>query len=188
MKRVEAHVVVCGLLFLAAQASAALMGTVTPVGGGRYNYQYTVNNLAGTYPISSWSLEFGFAIAAMDWNPAAVSSGGDVIVPLGLPGTALDDWDADLGIPIVGKSAQDFVALGPAGQADVAVGAQLSGFSFTSSYAPGTSTYYQYGPSGQTSFGTVVAPIQAPEPSTAVLLVFCGMGTLMCVRRRAAAS
>src|SRR5688572_22010579 len=95
-----------GLLVLAmvGPTRGAVSGTSSLNPDGSYTYSYIVDNTAGTFDISLWSLEFDFLTP--DWNQLDVPSGGDVAVPS-------SDWFASAGIPVTGLSAQDFLSLFP---------------------------------------------------------------------------
>lgn len=139
-----------GLLLLTAALPlrAVIVGSSVLNPDGSYTYSYTVDNTAGAFDISYWSLEFDFA--APDWNQADTLSGGDVMVPN-------DGWFALAGIPLSGQSAQDFFSFWPSG--DVWTGTTLSGFSFTSWFAPAQVTFIEFDPSGSASAqGSTVGP------------------------------
>ena len=153
-------VIALALVAGASPADATIVGSSAANGDGTFTYSYTVDNAAGDFDVSAWSLEFAFATP--DWNPLDVTSGGDVAVPN-------LDWVADVGIPTSGASAQDFLSLDPSG--DVAVGAALGGFSFTSSIAPGTVLYREFSALGDSVAGTTVGPRLVPEPSALVCVL-----------------
>src|SRR5262245_46288065 len=157
-----------GLVGAAAPAEAGVVGSSAANGDGTWTYSYTVDNTAGGFDVAVWSLEFDFA--APDWNQLEMASGGDVAVPTG--------WAADVGVPVVGQSAQDFVSLDPSG--DVAVGATLAGFAFTSSFEPGTVRYLEFSGTADEADGTTVGPSAAPEP-----LGLAALASLALVARRA---
>jgi hypothetical protein len=130
-----------------------IISSYTINGNGTVTYSYKVDNVGGTFDISSWSLEFDFA--QPDWHPADTFSGGQVTVPD-------RNWFADLGVPIQGQSAQDFLSLAPVG--DVLVGQALGEFSFTSAFLPGAIAYYEFSANGDFSSGTTLGPIsRVPE-------------------------
>ena len=142
-----------GLLLLTAALPlrAVIVGTSALNPDGSYTYSYAVDNTAGAFDISFWSLEFGFA--APDWNQADTFAAGGVTVPNA-------EWLAMAGIPFNGLSAQDFLSLSPS--ADVVAGTSLSGFSFTSWFAPGMVTFAEFDPLGSAStLGSTVGPSSA---------------------------
>jgi hypothetical protein len=146
--------VAAAALFAALQfATASVIGTVVANPGGTWSYAYTVDNSGGAFDIASWSLDL--SIPAADWNPLEALSGGDVSVPD--PG-----WFADAGVPVAGGSAQDFLSLSPA--SDVARGSTLAGFSFTSSFAPGPATYFEFSATGGFVRGATVGPAAGSVP------------------------
>ena len=147
-----------------AQAALMFLTAATPVfgnvigsfnlnGDGTVTYSYEVDNVGGSFDVAAWALEFGFPTP--NWNQVDVFSGGDVTVPN-------VNWFADAGTPVVGQSAQDFLALSPAG--DVVVGQSLRGFSFTTTFLPGTITYDEFSATGDSITGTTIGPISTvPE-------------------------
>jgi len=134
------------LCLLASTSPGAITSTAINNGNGTYTYTYTIDNLAGSSPVGLFSLEFDFV---PDWNPLDTLAGGDVSVPN-------SDWIAESGVPLTGVAAQDFIA---SPQADVPVGSTQSGFSFTSTKAPGTSIWriFDLFGGGSTS-GTTTGP------------------------------
>jgi hypothetical protein len=139
-----------GLLLLTAALPlrAVIIGTSALNPDGSYTYSYAVDNTSGVFDISYWSLEFDFATP--DWDQADTFAGGGVTVPDA-------GWFAMAGIPFSGLSAQDFLSLSPS--ADVVTGASLSGFSFTSWFAPGQVTFAEFDPFGSASTqGSTVGP------------------------------
>jgi hypothetical protein len=125
----------------------AISGSFVINGDGTVTYSYVVDNTAGSFEISLWSLDFGFPTP--DWNQLDVPSGGDVEIP--------DlNWFATAGVPVTGISAQDFLAIDPAG--DVPTGQSLSGFSFTSHYLPGQIAFLEFSADGISAGGTTVGP------------------------------
>lgn len=66
------------------------------------------------------------------------------------------NWFADVGVPVTGSSAQDFLSLNPAG--DVLAGQSLSGFSFTSHYLPGQIDFLEFSATGASDGGTTIGP------------------------------
>jgi hypothetical protein len=137
-------------IFVLSQASttAAVTGSAAANGLGGYLYEFTVDNTAGSFDISAWTLEFPFA--APDWNQTDTFGGGDVTVPN-------QDWLAGPGTAVVGLSAQDFLSFDAA--SDVTTGSTLGTFAFTSAYPPGTVNYYAFSPAGASISGTVVGPV-----------------------------
>lgn len=130
-----------------------IIGSDTLNSDGSVTYSYVIDNSTGSFDIAAFSLEFGFSNA--DWNQFDVFSGGKVEV-------ANANWFAGAGTPVVGQSAQDFLAL--AASADVPAGQTLTGFSFTSRFLPGIITYDEFSANGASTTGTTVGPAQAvPE-------------------------
>jgi hypothetical protein len=163
------------LAFATLPASADVIATFVVNGDGTVTYTYEVDNTAGAFDVALWSLEFPFATP--DWDQLDTFSGGQV----GVPGPS---WYADAGIPVGGLSAQDFLALDPAG--DILVGSLLGGFSFTSSRLPGPIAYFEFSAVGDSVSGTTLGPAfdppsAIPEPSTWVagstLLALAALGT-----------
>jgi hypothetical protein len=153
-------------------SQAVVIGAFTANPDGTFTYAYTVNNSGGAFDIGAWSLDLGIALP--DWDQLDTLSGGSVSIPNA-------GWFAAPGIPISGQSAQDFISLDPA--SDVAVGSVLSGFSFTSRFAPGPATYREFSGSGDEASGQTVGPAVASVPEGGVgiapfvllaALLFCG--------------
>lgn len=134
----------------ATPVSAIVVGTYQHNLDGSVTYSYAVDNTAGAFDISAWSLDLPIAIP--DWDQLDTYSGGGVGVP------SLD-WIASPGNPVTGLSAQDFLSLSPL--SDVLIGDILGGFSFTSFYQPELVTYYEYSAAGESSSGTTFAPVSA---------------------------
>lgn len=155
------------LLTASPLAYGSIMGTDVVNGDGTVTYSYVINNTSGPFDVSAWSLDFGFA--KPDWNQLDVFTGGEVTVPNA-------NWFANAGIPLVGLSAQDFLALVQAG--DVTVGTSQIGFSFTSKFLPGNVTYYEFSPTGESITGTTIGPsVAVPEVSSLVSIAFAGLVT-----------
>jgi Ca2+-binding RTX toxin-like protein len=164
--------VVVGLKWIMRSAvgigASAALAAITPVFGnivgsesvnadGTITYSYSVDNGTGPFDVGAWSLEFGFPTP--DWNQLDTFSGGSVGVPNA-------NWFGDSGVPVAAQSAQDFVSL--TSSADVSVGQNLSGFSLTSKFQPGTITYYEFSADGSFVTGTTIGPVAAasvPEGS-----------------------
>ena len=181
----KVYAATAGLLLLTAALPlrAVILGASVQNPDGSYTYSYAVDNTAGAFDISYWSLEFDFATP--DWNQADTFGGGGVTVPSG-------DWFAMAGIPLSGGSAQDFLSLAPSG--DVVAGASLDGFSFTSWFAPGAVTFSAFDPFGSASVqGSTVGPSAAaatvPEGSGPyALMVAAFLAACAFLRRRGASS
>lgn len=84
----------CLLAASAPPASGDIVGSFVVNGNGTVTYFYEVDNTAGFFEVSLWSLDFAFANP--DWNQLDAFSGGDVAVPN-------VDWFAQAGIPIGGS-------------------------------------------------------------------------------------
>lgn len=139
------------LLVASLPASGEIVGSFVLNADGTATYFYRVDNRAGLFDISQWSLEFEFANP--DWTQLDTFSGGEVEVPD-------PNWFADSGVPILGQSAQDFLSIASSG--DVLIGAVLGGFSFTSAYLPGVITYYEFSALGESMSGTTLGPVAVP--------------------------
>jgi hypothetical protein len=139
-------------------ATATVTAVVTDNLNGTWTYAYTVFN-AGTFDIWSWFLDLEIL---PDWNQNDVFAGGDVDVPANSLW-----WIAEAGTPLSGIAAQDFRSLDAS--EDVQPGHSLGEFSFTSAFPPGIADYYEFGPLGDSSAGTVAAPIPEPMGFGAVL-------------------
>jgi len=143
------------LLMAALPLRAGIIGTSAPNPDGSYTYSYEVANPSDVFSISYWSLEFNFATP--DWDQADNFAGGGVTVPDA-------QWWAMAGIPVSGLSAQDFLSLSP--YADVWAGSRLSGFSFTSWFAPGMVTFTGFAPHGSAfTQGSTVGPSSVGAPA-----------------------
>jgi len=145
------------LAFVSQTGHTSIVGSAVPNGDGTVTYSYIVDNTAGSFDVSFWSLNFEFL--APDWNQSDVLSGGDVQVPNA-------NWFADIGVPVSGVSAQDFLSLNPAG--DVPVGQNLSGFSFRSHYLPGQIAFLEFSAAGAASGGTTIGPAFLSVPDGGV--------------------
>ena len=145
-----------GCILGAIPADAEVLGTYVVNGNGTVTYTYQVDNTAGSFDVSLWSLEFPFATP--DWNQLDTLTGGSVSIPNA-------HWVADAGVPVGGLSAQDFLSLDPAG--DVVAGFLVGEFSFTSSYLPGPIAFFEYSPLGDFVTGTTTGPAILP-PTAAI--------------------
>jgi hypothetical protein len=175
--------VILAVLTASSAALGNIIGSDVVHGDGTVTYSYIVDNSSGTLNVAAWSLEFGFSHP--DWNRLDVTFGGDVTVPI-LPPPG--GWSADVGTPVVGQSAQDFLSLGAS--SDVAIGQSLLGFSFTSKFLPGMVTYFEFSASGDSLTGTTIGPVSTvPEgngPVNAIALgviALFGAGTKLRCRR-----
>jgi hypothetical protein len=157
MNRIRLTALGLGLLLAcAAVVQGAITGTALDNGNGTFTYSYQVNN-SGTFDIFAWSLELNLASSQIDWSQTETASGGGVKVPNA-------DWIAQAGIPTLGgRSAQDFLAL----TSVITSGGSLSGFSFVSHFAPGTTTTVEFGVNGESTTGSTVGPTisAVPEPA-----------------------
>ncbi len=170
-------------------ARAVIVGTAQENLDGTFTYTYVVSNLTGNFPISAWSLEFDIVPTGLDWNGLDIAAGGSVMVPLGAATTFLDDWEAMFGTPTTGRSAQDFVAVGPNGEGDVMPGDSLAGFSFTSSAAPGFVNYLEFSSDGLSNRGLTIGPFAVggviiPEPAISVGLMVILLFSALLNRQR----
>jgi hypothetical protein len=137
----------CAALVGPVAAQGEVLGSFVIHGDGTVTYFYEVDNRTGLFDVSLWSLEFPFA--APDWDAHDTLTGGDVEVPN--PG-----WFADVGVPVSGQLAQDFLSLSP--DSDVHFGETLSGFWFTSRFQPGLITYREFSAEGESTSGVTVGP------------------------------
>lgn len=154
-----------GALFSAgaARAQVTIVPTVTP-NGALFNYSYSVTNSTAN------------DVLIVNLNNLPMVSGAltNLTAPMGFrttfdPGVGIASFLPDAG------SALDF-----------APGSTLTGFSFSSTFGPGTVGFDAEDISGGTSTGATLAPIAAPvpEPST---LISLGAGVLLltfCAARR----
>jgi hypothetical protein len=170
--------IACSLLFVLS-AKATIIGSSVDNLDGTFTYSYTVDNTSGAFDIVGWSLEFPLAPGDIDWDQADIFAGGDVTVPSA-------DWIASAGIPTVGNSAQDFFSIAFTG--DVLIGQSLSGFGFTSSFAPANATFtLEFGALGESASGQTVGPnlpTGLPDQgSTGLLLIPIFSAMLICRQR-----
>ncbi|HXK21732.1 MAG TPA: hypothetical protein VMS55_03545 [Myxococcota bacterium] len=165
---------VLALVLFASPVPASIIGSALDNGDGTFTYSFTVANSSGDFDVSAWSLDLPFA--APDWDPFDTGFGGDVTVP--------DNWVAQPGTPVTGLFAQDFISLDPS--SDVLVGTTLGGFSFKSSYRPGTVSYYEFSALGESATGSTTGPAQAvPEPRAALVFALGLVWVAFSLNRRA---
>lgn len=143
------------------------MGSYVLNGDGTVTYSYEVDNRSGGFEIAAWSLEFDFATP--DWNPLSVFSGGGVTVPNA-------NWDASLGLPVTGLSAQDFLSLDSS--TDVGIGSSLAGFSFTSRFLPGQVAFNEFSAVGDSATGYTLGPVAPTAVSDGGDAGFLGLTAL----------
>ncbi len=149
-----------------ANAGTILTGSesLNPV-PGLFTYAYTLNNTSGTATVTELSILIDSAMQNPSLAPTAHTDP---------PGTSFD-------IALSGSSA--LPPLNEFGtfwqwQVSVPVGTVLSGFSFTTSYAPALNSennYFLYSnvPETVVEYGNVIAPdVATPEPGTCGLIVF----------------
>jgi len=156
-----------------SSAAPILSFSAADLGGGLFEYDFTLENSEGTVPLAGLLLLHGSTAFGLD----ATSTIG---APQDVNGDTSADWDffaPDPGPPLVDQL--DFFSLSPAG--DIAVGASLGGFTFQSFRNPGTLTAADLSAIAVGSSGEQF-PISIPEPASLILLV---MGTgMMAMRRR----
>ncbi len=158
-------------------AFATITGAASANGDGTYTYSYTVDNSGGAFDIAAWSLEFGFLTP--DWNQADAPT-GDVQVPN-------SGWGAAAGIPVTGLSAQDFFTL--SSNDDIKVNSTLNGFSFRSSFAPGTVSFTEFAEgTGDAISGSVIGPATMtatlPESGSSFSLTALGAAAALGLHQR----
>ena len=154
------------IALFASPAPASVIGSALDNGDGTFTYSFEVDNSAGSFDVSAWSLDL--PNAAHDWDPLDTGAGGDVTVPF--------NWIAGEGIPVTGLFAQDFLSLDPS--SDVLVGSKLGGFSFKSSLAPGSVTVHEFSAVGDSLTSSTKGPATAPVPEPRAALVFA-LGLLL---------
>ncbi len=152
-----------------AQAQVGIIPTVT-FSNGLYNYSYSVTNgTADTLAITTFDVR---ALPDAVQTPSAPTGFGI-------------EFDSGLGL------VSFFEDTDPATLDTFAPGSTVSGFTFSSPYQPTLSNFEAIGvPSGQSFFGTTLAPANVPEPGTLALgatLVLGGTGLLRTRRRHKAA-
>ena len=151
-----------GALFSAGAARAQVLVTAAPVTttGALFNYSYSVTNLNSA----------DLAIVNLNNIPMVSSAVTDLMAPAGFqisfdPGVGILSFLPDL------SGTQAFSA-----------GSVVSGFSFSSTFGPGTVAFDAEDANGGTSTGTTLAPV--PEASSVISL---GAGVLLlafCAARR----
>jgi hypothetical protein len=153
------------LALLCLTATAHTQVTITPsvsFSNGLYTYSYdVVNNTAETLAITS------FEVPAL---PGAISS---LTAPTGF------DISFDSGLGLVSF----FEDTDPSTLDSFAPGSTVSGFMFSSFYAPGVSDFEALDVNGVSYLGTTRAPV-VPEPGTIALLGGMMGGGLLALRRR----
>ena len=149
-----------GALFSAgaARAQVTLMPTITP-NGALFNYSYSVTDFNAT----------DLAIVNINSLPMVPSAATNLMAPVGF----MISFDPGVGIV---SFLGDFMP-----------GTPVSGFSFDSTFGPGTVNFDAEDNNGVMSTGTTLAPV--PEASTLVslgagvlLLSFCAMRRRRAVR------
>ena len=140
-------------LLAGLSTSGAVVGSYEIVGHDLVKYSYRIDNQAGLFDIAAWSLDLN--LAAPDWNPLDLASGGQVAVPDA-------NWIGGPGIPVSGLWAQDFVSLSTDG--DVGMGEELDGFWFFSRFLPGQVVYHEFSATGESATGVTIGPA-LPPPS-----------------------
>lgn len=144
-----------------ATTSAQALFTETNLGGGLWEYDYTLYNTSDPgYDLYDFTLYLAPAVTFTNipwpfppgWGPPFTGS-GDPLIPL----SSFIEWSPDFG-----------------GGAEITPGGSLSGFSFQVSYQAGDlpfDVYFTY-PSGEPVLysGTTAASSAVPEPGTLILL------------------
>ena len=143
----------------------------TDLGGGLYQYEFSISNLSGVLPIEGFSLLAAASVLGLD-------SAGVVAMPTG--------WDFLAPDPSLGVDSLDFFAFDSS--ASVAVGGVLGGFVVQSMTAPGLIgsrglAVELLGSGSQVVYRGVATAV--PEPSSMVLTaIAAGLLAVVVPRRR----
>ena len=151
----------------AATASPNVTFTTTPLGGGLFQYNLTLNDAGGSEPFSGLDI--------LNANSVFGLTGGSTIgAPAG--------WSYFAPAPLVNEL--DYFSL--SGASDIPVGGSLGGFSFVSATDPASIGFtFAVEAIGGTSSSQIPLPnaVYMPEPSTGLLLAGA-LGGLGVARRR----
>ena len=167
------------LLLTALPARAIVTGSATLNGDGTYTYSYEIDNTFGTFDVIGWTLELSLLPTEIDWDPNDIVFGGDVTVPSRLvrPEQRFQVWAA--------VRRRISFRLGATG--DVPAGQTLSGFSFTSAFAPVSTAFtLEFGALGESLRGSTIGPGRAaavPDKAPSVLLLSFACAALGLGRR-----
>ena len=150
----------------AATAAPNVTFTTTPLGGGLFQYDLTLNDVGGSEPFSGLDILNANSVFGL-------TSGSAIGAPAG--------WSYFSPAPLVDEL--DYFSL--SGASDVAVGASLGGFSFVSPTDPAAIGFtFAVEAIGGTSSSQIPLPnaTYLPEPSTGLLL--SGALTALGIARR----
>ena len=160
------------LVALATSAAAApnVTFTTSPLGGGLFQYDLTLNDVGGTQPFSGLDILNANTVFGL-------TSGSTIGAPPG--------WSYFAPAPLVNEL--DYFSL--SGASDIPVGGSLGGFSFVSSTNPAAIGFtFAVEAIGGTSSSQIPLPnaVYMPEPSTGLLLSGALAALAFAERRRIA--